>query len=107
MAVSRHGAFSSLLSSLWGSPQSGRASGAYEFVNRPTEFFYMNIKPQPKIETATFSVTGVEKRLVDAFRQRCEEMDSSAQGFILNQLLAAFLKSKVRKPHTKRKSATA
>ncbi len=67
----------------------------------------MNIKPQPKIETATFSVTGVEKRLVAGFRQRCEEMDSSAQGFILNQLLAAFLKSKARKAHAKRRTASA
>lgn len=67
----------------------------------------MNIKPQPKVEMATLSITGVEKRLVDGFRQRCEELDGSAQGFIMNQLLSAFLKSRVRKPNAKRKTATA
>ena len=67
----------------------------------------MNIKPQLKLEMATLSITGVEKRLVDGFRQRCEEMDGSAQGFIMNQILSAFLKSKVRKQHSKRKTATA
>lgn len=67
----------------------------------------MNIKPQLKVEMATLSITGVEKRLVDGFRQRCEDMDGSAQGFIMNQLLAAFLKSKVRKPPSKRKAAAA
>jgi hypothetical protein len=67
----------------------------------------MNIKPQVKVETVTLSVTGVEKRLVDGFRQRCEEMDGSAQGFIMNQVLAAFLKSKVAKKPPKRKAAAA
>ncbi len=65
----------------------------------------MNIKPQPKVETATLSITGVEKRLIDGFRRRCDEMDGSAQGFIMNQILMAFLKSKVRKQHSKRGTA--
>jgi hypothetical protein len=64
----------------------------------------MNIKPQPKTEMATLSITGVEKRLVDGFRNRCEEMDGSAQGFIMNQLLATFLKSKPRKQPSRRKT---
>jgi hypothetical protein len=67
----------------------------------------MNIKPQPKVEMATLSVTGVEKRLVDGFRQRCEEMESSAQGFIMNQILSAFLKSRFRRPNLKRKATAA
>ncbi|HXJ44848.1 MAG TPA: hypothetical protein VNH18_36510 [Bryobacteraceae bacterium] len=58
----------------------------------------MNIKPQPKIETATLSITGVEKRLIDGFRQRCEELNGSAQGYIMNQLLGEFLKSTAQKP---------
>ena len=53
----------------------------------------MNIKPQPKVETATLSITGVEKRLIDEFRRRCEEMNGSAQGFIMNQILGEFLKN--------------
>jgi hypothetical protein len=60
----------------------------------------MNIKPQPKIETATLSITGVEKRLIDGFRQRCEELNGSAQGYIMNQLLSEFLKSTAQKPNT-------
>ena len=58
----------------------------------------MNIKPQPKVETSTLSVTGVEKRLIDGFRQRCEELNGSAQGFIMNQILGEFLKSTGMKP---------
>jgi hypothetical protein len=58
----------------------------------------MNIKPQAKVETATLSVTGVEKRLIDGFRQRCEELNGSAQGFIMNQILGEFLKSTGQKP---------
>lgn len=67
----------------------------------------MNIKPQPKVETATLSVTGVEKRLIDGFRQRCEELNGSAQGFIMNQILGEFLKSTGQKPAKtpKRKAA--
>jgi len=56
----------------------------------------MNIKPQPKIETSTLSINGVEKRLVDGFRQRCEELNGSAQGFIMNQILEEFLRSTTR-----------
>ena len=67
----------------------------------------MNIKPQPKTEMATLSITGVEKRLVDGFRNRCEEMDGSAQGFIMNQLLATFLKSKPRKHPSRHKTPSA
>jgi hypothetical protein len=44
---------------------------------------------------------------VDGFRQRCEDMDGSAQGFIMNQILSAFLKSRARKQHSKRKAAVA
>ena len=52
----------------------------------------MNIKPQPKIEMTTLSINGVEKRLVDGFRQRCEELNGSAQGYIMNQVLEEFLR---------------
>ncbi|HKD06466.1 MAG TPA: hypothetical protein VKB79_11240 [Bryobacteraceae bacterium] len=103
VAVTRHNAFSSLLSSLWGSPPFAAERGAYEIRRGP----YMNIKPQPKVEMTTLSITGVEKRLVDGFRQRCEDMDGSAQGFIMNQILAAFLKSKARKATSKRRTAAA
>lgn len=103
-AVSRHNAFSSLLSSLWGSHLFPKAPDIYVFVNQIIEVF-MHIKPQVKIETATLAVTGVEKRLVDAFRQRCEEMNGSAQGFIMNQILEEFLKSKAAKQSPKRKVA--
>ena len=70
----------------------------------------MNIKPQPKIETATLSITGVEKRLVDGFRQRCEEMNGSAQGFIMNQILGEFLQehgSRSRSLKARRQGAAA
>jgi hypothetical protein len=105
-AVSRHNAFSSLLSSLWGSHLFRGPSAICVFANQ-SQRFSMNIKPQVKVETVTLSVTGVEKRLVDRFRQRCEEMDGSAQGFIMNQILEAFLKSKVEKKALKRKAAAA
>ena len=65
----------------------------------------MHIKPQVKIETVTMSVTGVEKRLVDGFRKRCEEMNDSGQGFIMNQILEAFLKSKPETQTPKKKAA--
>ena len=71
----------------------------------------MNIKPQPKIEMATLSINGVEKRLVDGFRQRCQELNGSAQGFIMNQVLEEFLRSTAPKPkpatEPRRKGATA
>jgi hypothetical protein len=49
------------------------------FFENHTEVF-MHIKPQVKIETRTMSVTGVEKRLVDDFRKRYEDMNDSRQG---------------------------
>jgi hypothetical protein len=104
VAVSRHKAFSSLLSSLRGSHLLPAAADIYVFVNQIMEVF-MHIKPQVKIETVTLAVTGVEKRLVDGFRQRCEEMNGSAQGFIMNQILEEFLKSSVEKQTPKRKAA--
>jgi hypothetical protein len=58
----------------------------------------MNIKPQPRIETTTLTVHGVEKRLADGFKQRCDEMNSSAHGFIMNQILEEFLRSTTPKP---------
>jgi hypothetical protein len=68
----------------------------------------MNIKPQPKVETSTLSVTGVEKRLIDGFRQRCEELNGSAQGFIMNQILGEFLRTTGLKPaKAPRRKATA
>jgi hypothetical protein len=63
----------------------------------------MKIKPQPKIETATLAVTGVEKRLVDGFRQRCEELNGGAHGFIMNQILEEFLRTTDQQPATKQK----
>jgi hypothetical protein len=75
-----------------------RWRGIYVFANVFTDFPYMNIKPQPKIEMATLSINGVEKRLVDGFRQRCQELNDSAQGFIMNQVLEEFLRSTSREP---------
>ena len=70
----------------------------------------MNIKPQPKIETTTLTVHGVEKRLVDAFKQKCDELNGSAHGFIMNQILGEFVRSTGEKPKPatspRRKSAT-
>lgn len=79
------------------------AFAVYVFANHMEVF--MHIKPQVKIETVTMSVTGVEKRLVDGFRKRCEEMNGSGQGFIMNQILEAFLKSKVEAQAPKKKAA--
>ena len=67
----------------------------------------MNIKPQPKIEMTTLSINGVQKRLVDGFRQRCEELNGSAQGYIMNQVLEEFLRSTgPKKPATSLKQKT-
>lgn len=104
LAVCRHNAFSSLLSSLRGSHLFPATVDIYVFVNKIMEVF-MHIKPQVKIETVTLAVTGVEKRLADGFRKRCEEMNGSAQGFIMNQILEEFLKSTIEKQTPKRKAA--
>jgi hypothetical protein len=55
-------------------------------------------------------VHGVERRLVDGFRQRCDELNGSALGFIMNQVLEEFLLSTSREPKTptrQRRRATA
>ena len=93
VAVSRHAAFSSLLSSLRGSPRFAYTSYTCFTYRNSERISYMNIKPQPKIEMTTLTVHGVDKRLADGFKQRCDELNGSAHGFIMNQVLEEFLRS--------------